>query len=167
MEEAAFVRFYKETYAMLRAYVGRNVRDEMAADDITQDAYVRLLQADTSRLEPEKMKAYLYRIATNLMHDRGRRKRRHDDYEASVNGEGAVNAAAAPDLGIDLEDAFDRLPEKQRTLLWLAYVEGYGHRDIAAIMNLREKNVRVVLFHARRKIAAVLRRGGFERGSKE
>jgi RNA polymerase sigma-70 factor (ECF subfamily) len=65
------------------------------------------------------------------------------------------------DLGLDVSDTFGRLPPKQRTLLWLAYVEGYGHRDISRIMKVREGSVRVLLFRARSRFADVLRRAGF------
>jgi RNA polymerase sigma-70 factor (ECF subfamily) len=41
--------------------------------------------------------------------------------------------------------------------MWLAYVEGADHREIAAALGLRERSVRVLLHRARRKLATLLR----------
>jgi RNA polymerase sigma-70 factor, ECF subfamily len=163
MEEAAFASWYEATYRPLWAYVVKGVREGAVADDITQEAYVRLLQVDTAKLETRQMKAYLYRIATNLMHDhwrRGRREAPDDDVERE-------RTAGVPDRGLDLSldvhEAFERLSPNQRELLWLAYVEGFGHRDIARMTNVGERSVRVLLFRARSRFADLLRSMGIER----
>jgi RNA polymerase sigma-70 factor (ECF subfamily) len=44
--------------------------------------------------------------------------------------------------------------------MWLAYVEGADHCEIAETLGLREASVRVLLFRARRKLAHLLREGG-------
>jgi RNA polymerase sigma-70 factor (ECF subfamily) len=46
---------------------------------------------------------------------------------------------------------------RDRQLLWLAYAEGYSHREIAAITGLASASIRLLLFRARRKIARLLR----------
>ena len=48
--------------------------------------------------------------------------------------------------------ALDRLPPRDRALLWLAHVEGYDHREIAKVLGLQERSVRVILFRARKKL---------------
>jgi RNA polymerase sigma-70 factor (ECF subfamily) len=160
MEESAFAAWYQATFPALWAYVARGVREGAVADDITQEAYVRLLQANTNGLDAPQLKAYLYRIATNLMHDHWRRSGREiRDDEAALERPVAAGDARL-DLRLDVGEAFDKLSSSQRMLLWLAYVEGYGHRDIAGMMKLREKSVRVLLFRARNRLAALLQRGG-------
>ncbi len=162
MDEPAFAAWYETTFPMLWAYVARSVGDRTLADDIAQEAFVRLFQADTSRLQPPQLKTYVYRIATNLVHDHWRRSGREvqDDHAAleQPNRESDDNVA----LRLDVAQAFDQLAPNQRMLLWLAYVEGYGHRDIAGLMNLREKSVRVLLFRARNRLANLLRQVGID-----
>jgi len=51
---------------------------------------------------------------------------------------------------------FEQLRPQQRQLMWLAYVEGAEHREIAAALGLRQGSVRVLLHRARRKLAALL-----------
>ena len=62
------------------------------------------------------------------------------------------------EIGNDLDRAFRELKPKQRLLLWLAYVEGFDHREIAAATGVREKSVRVLLSRARKSFANVLKR---------
>jgi RNA polymerase sigma-70 factor (ECF subfamily) len=52
------------------------------------------------------------------------------------------------------------LKPRERELLWLAYVEGSSHREIAQLSGLREQSVRGLLFRARARLAALLRRRG-------
>ena len=162
MEESAFAAWYQTTFPALWAYVARGVKEGTVADDITQEAYVRFLQAPTHGLNDPQLKAYLYRIATNLMHDHWRHRGREvQDDEAAL--ERADSRDARSDLRLDVGQAFDQLSSSQRMLLWLAYVEGYGHRDIAGMMKLREKSVRVLLFRARNRFGDLLRRVGLDR----
>jgi RNA polymerase sigma-70 factor, ECF subfamily len=46
---------------------------------------------------------------------------------------------------------------RDRQLLWLAYAEGYSHREIAEVTGLASASIRLLLFRARRKMAALLR----------
>ena len=46
---------------------------------------------------------------------------------------------------------------RERQMLWLAHAEGYSHREIAQVMGLNATSIRLLLFRARRKIAALLR----------
>ena len=55
---------------------------------------------------------------------------------------------------------FEHLKTQEQTLLWLAYVEGFDHREIALALQLREKSVRVMLFRARKKLAGMLSKQG-------
>ena len=54
-----------------------------------------------------------------------------------------------------------QLEPQQQALLWLAYVEGFDHREIASTLQLREKSVRVLLYRARKRMAGILRTHGF------
>jgi RNA polymerase sigma-70 factor (ECF subfamily) len=53
---------------------------------------------------------------------------------------------------------------RERQLLWLAYAEGYSHREIASITGLASASIRLLLFRARRKIARLLRENAADDG---
>ncbi len=80
------------------------------------------------------------------------------DWKAFVGKQKTTEAKL--DLGHDMAKVFQTLKPRQRSLLWLAYVEGFEHREIASMLGLRENSVKVLLFRARRKMADTLREKG-------
>ncbi len=153
-----FGEFYAVTMPALRSYICRVAADESLADDILQESYIRMLGAT---IREEKRKAYLYRIATNLVTDHHRAQiRRWRWWQAISRVERSVDARL--DLSSDLHQLFGRISVRERALLWLAYVEGAEHREIAEILHLREKSVKVLLHRARRRMETILREHGYE-----
>jgi RNA polymerase sigma factor (sigma-70 family) len=158
MDQAAFRSFYLETAPKLRAYIARSVGSVHAADDILQDAFMRFLSRAPVALSQAEMRGYLYRTAETLIVDRWRQRRRENqrDAQAAELREDVVEL----ELAGDLDRAFRELKPQQRSLLWLAYVEEFDHREIAAATGLRERSVRVLLLRARKALASVLNRFG-------
>ena len=160
MDEAAFQVFYQKTAPGLRSYIHRSAGSADLADDILQDAFLKFLRAAPGHLEPSQRKAYLYKIASSLLVDHWRRVNRQQrwDWQAFVGKQKTTEANL--ELGHDLSKLFRTLKPRQRSLLWLAYVEGFDHREIASMLGLRENSVKVLLFRARRKMADILREKG-------
>lgn len=154
MDESAFAAFYEATRKPLWGYLYHLVRDPAAADDLLQEAYLRLLERapEAGGGDP---KPYLYRIAANLAVDRFRRAGRRPESPLETI-ERETSPPAEPGPRHDLERALGRLPPEQRSLVWLAHVEGYDHREIAVILGVGATSVRVLLFRARRKLARIL-----------
>lgn len=158
MDEAAFQAFYAGTGPMLRGYIRRAANDSALADDIFQEAFLRFLRSCPAGLDDRQQRAYLYRTATSLLVDHWRRVKRERLWSLKT-----IFDERAPDkkaLGEDLTRLFARLKPQEQALLWLAYVEGFDHREIAAALELREKSVRVLLFRARKKMAGILTDAG-------
>jgi RNA polymerase sigma-70 factor (ECF subfamily) len=148
MDEPIFEEIYTATARPLWAYVARISGSATAADDIVQETYLRFLNSPPKTGDA---KPYLYKIATNLVYDRFRRLKREgaqEDFSAAI--EATFEGEA------EMMQVFGRLKEQERALLWLAYVEGYEHREIASILKLNSMSVRVLLFRARRKLAQLL-----------
>jgi RNA polymerase sigma-70 factor (ECF subfamily) len=71
--------------------------------------------------------------------------------------------------GADFSRVFQELKPRYREMLWMAYVEGSSHREIAEVVGLKVQSVRPLLFRAREKLAALLRKRGLaprEEGSR-
>jgi len=162
MDEASFRIFYQETAPKLRAYIRRASGDAALADDILQEAFYRFLRADLPELGELQSKAYLYRTASALLSDHWRRLKRERRWSL-VEFLGGEAGDSAEDKG-DTMRFFAQLKPQEQTLLWLAYVEGFDHREVAAALQLQEKSVRVLLFRARKKLAAILSKLGFGGG---
>jgi RNA polymerase sigma-70 factor (ECF subfamily) len=151
MDDLIFEEIYAATARPLWAYVARISGSATAADDIVQETYLRFLNSPPKRGDA---KPYLYKIATNLVYDRFRRQKYENKYEDFLaTGEETPNTFAGE---AEMMQVFGRLKEQERALLWLAYVEGYEHREIAGILKLNSMSVRVLLFRARRRLAQLL-----------
>lgn len=159
MDEATFEALYQETARPLWSYVHRVSGNATLADDILQETYYRFLRAQRVTMDRAQMKSYLYRIATNLLHDHWRGQKRERRLTDDSNESAVTNLPGA----IDLARLFQKLKPQERELLWLAYVEGNEHKEIARMLGLKEKSIRVLLFRARQKLSELLQpKGGGE-----
>ena len=162
MDEAEFRRFYDATVNPLRAYLTRLSGDVSLVDDFAQEAYCRFLEVEDPPSDADGRRRYVFRIATNLFHDHGRRIRRERGVDAAP--EPADHGAEQRlHLKSDVGQVLHILKPRQRALLWLAYVEGFRHREIADILGLSRLSVGPLLFRARRRLAHELRARGLDR----
>jgi RNA polymerase sigma-70 factor (ECF subfamily) len=161
MDDEAFRAFHAATSRALWAYLVGACGDRALADDVLQEAYLRLLRA--TRFVPESeehRRRYLFRIAANLLRDHARSPHRREQELSPVHEE-KPSPPTAPGLRTDVERAMARLPERERRLLWLAHVEGWSHDEIANELDVKAGSVRVLLFRARQRLAGLLRDAGF------
>lgn len=156
MDELAFQSFYAGTSRALRAYVARVSGNLDQADDIVQEAYLKLLRMSAAPDDPRQLRPLLFRIASNLMNDEWRRLRRTEKAAETHALSAAPSSPPETGLRLDMIRVFQQLTRQQRQLMWLAYVEGENHREVASILGLREGSVRVLLLRARRKLASLL-----------
>ena len=161
MDEDAFRLFYERTARPVWAYLSRMTGDARLADDLLQEAYYRFLRARVHHESDDHRKNYLYRIATNLAHDVRRRAHadsvRMDDVSEPADPR-AVDPSERAAGRVDLSRAMSRLTPRERDLLWLAYAQGSMHHEIAEMLGLRTGSIKPMLFRARRRLAALLRR---------
>jgi RNA polymerase sigma-70 factor (ECF subfamily) len=156
-----FEEFYSATMHPLRSYICRITSNDAVADDILQESYVRLLNAPPMR--DAQRRSYLYRVATNLIMDYGRSQSGQRRWWQLFGGYQEPSDTKL-DLVSDMHQLFGKISVRDRALLWLAYVEGAEHREIADILHLREKSVKVLLHRARRKMEGILQEHGYEAG---
>ena len=157
MDEQAFSALYEATAKPLWRYVARVSGRPDVADDILQESYLRLLRSGRSDMELADGRPYLFRIATNLLHDRWRRG---DHLQFQQSDEPSTKSH--PETTLDATRMLHRLKPRARELLWLAYMEGMTHREIADVTGLNVMSVRILLLRARREAAALLKSKGKE-----
>jgi len=156
MRESTFRVFYEQTSCPLLRYLLGTTRNRDLTEDLLQETYCRFLTADVPEMGESQARSYLFRIATNLMHDRWRRSKKD-----ALTERGIPDLSVAPQFEqrLGVRQAFERLNPRERQLLWLAYVEGSNHDEIADCTGLRAKSVRLLLFRARQKLAELICRG--------
>lgn len=162
MGEEAFRAFYELTARGLWAYLSRISGDRRLADDLLQESYYRLLRCSVSFESDDHRRNYLYRIATNLVHDHRRRavpavSVSEVDHAAAREGARGPDARAAQRL--DISRAMSQLKPRERSLLWLAYVQGCSYTEIAQVVGVRPSSLKSLLFRARRRFASMLEKG--------
>jgi RNA polymerase sigma-70 factor (ECF subfamily) len=160
MDEDAFRLFYERTARSLWAFIARRTGDTRAADDLLQETYYRFLRSGAALDSDDHRRNYLFRIAANLAHDLHRRPRTEsvamDDAMEPADPGTTRDAAADVADRLDLSRAMRRLKPRDRDMLWLAYAQGSTHEEIAQILGLNPASIKLMLFRARRRLAALL-----------
>ena len=159
MDQTAFGDFYRRTSRSLWSYVYRVTGNAADADDIVQDAFCRLLRGGPDT-DAEQQRRYVFRIASNLAVDRWRRLERAA--EAARRHVPPPHASDGPG-DEDVARTFARLVPRERALLWLAYVEGQSHNEIARAVGVARDSVKVLLFRARKRLRDLLEAEGVTR----
>jgi len=151
MDEEQFHALYEATARPIHGYLVAVTGSKDIADDILQETYFRFLTRHPRGLALEEPRPYLFRIATNLLCDRWRARREEPWRESFEQAD-----SPDPNARLDLHRIMEELKPRERELLWLAYVEGMTHAEIAAATGLTPLSVRPLLFRARKKAAALL-----------
>ena len=121
------------------------------ADEVTQDVFVRTWQKLGQFRGESAFGTWLHRLAVNVVIERRRsyaiqRQRISDD-------DSALELVTVPppriDLAVDFESAIERLPAGAREIFVLHDVEGYKHREIAALLQITAGTSKRQLHRAR------------------
>ncbi|HEY3280488.1 MAG TPA: sigma-70 family RNA polymerase sigma factor [Gemmatimonadales bacterium] len=162
-DQAAFRELYRQHAGRVYALCLRLTGDRVAAEERTQDAFVRAWHNLKSFRGESAFGSWLYRLAVNvtLMERRssGRREQRVAVVADPEMLERRDRGGEAPVvLGIDLERAIAELPEGAREVFVLFDIEGYGHAEIARMTGIAEGTSKAQLFRARRLLREKLDR---------
>lgn len=151
MDEQQFHALYGATARPIHTYLLAVTGSRDIADDVLQETYFRFLIRHPRDLVSEEMRPYLFRIAMNLLRDRWR-ARREEQWPENFEQQGDGDL----DAQVDVRRVMKSLKPRERELLWLAYVEGMTHAEIAVATGLAALSIRPLLFRARQKAAALL-----------
>jgi len=151
MNDDEFTALYDAHARRLWAYIARVSRSAATADDVVQEAFMRVYNAKAlEAADPEHRRQYLYKVATNLAR---RERRQHEHTQALLGSE--LSPAEDVSGRLAVGDALDHLSDNERRTLWLSHVEGWSHREIAAMLGYREGSIRQVAVRARRRFLEV------------
>jgi RNA polymerase sigma factor (sigma-70 family) len=141
-------------------YAARLLTDRAEAEDVTQEAMLRLWKmAPDWRSGEAKVSTWLYRVVTNLCTDRLRRTRGvdidavpepEDDQPAADERLQQATRMAA------LDKALATLPDRQREAVVLRHIEGLSNPEIAEILDISVEAVESLTARGKRALAAAL-----------
>ncbi len=144
-------------------YATRLLSDRAEAEDVTQEAMLRLWKiAPDWRSGEAQVSTWLYRVVTNLCTDLRRARGRRpgvgldDAPEVASHGASVVALMIEADRMTALNAALASLPERQCQAVVLRHIEGLSNPEIAAIMGLGVEAVESLTARGKRSLAAVL-----------
>jgi RNA polymerase sigma-70 factor (ECF subfamily) len=148
----AFESYHQELYGFLR----RTARDDAVAQDLLQEAFLRLMREAAAGHPPEQTRAWLYRVATNLAISRARRGRTVLAWLGRIaSTHPRETAAESPEARVlrdersrALEAALARIGPDARSALILSG-QGFSGAEIARTIGRSEAATRTLMSRAR------------------
>lgn len=139
----------------LHAFATRLLGDASEAEDVCQDAFVKLWQMAPRWVPGQaKVSTWLYQVALNACRDRQRRQQPVDaDFDALPSHEpGPERQQEGYDRQRRLQAWLNELPPRQREAMMLFHYEGHTQIETAAILDLSVDALESLLARARRSL---------------
>jgi len=168
--EAAFRELIRRYERPVFSLVFRMVRDRELAEDLAQDAFIKVLQ-NIDKYRPEfKLSSWLFKIANNVAIDFLRRRQldtvsmdgapnatsgeavEATSFDIADRTENALDEIEAKELGSTIERAIGKLRPEYRSCILLRHVEGRSYEEIAATLDLPLGTVKTYIHRARHEL---------------
>lgn len=160
MSEEWIARWVREFGTPITQFLYTFTRDRELAQDLAQDTFVRLYRFHAANPARGVHAGWLYTTARRLAIDAQRRRQRQPetlwDPQSTESG---IAIPGDPDIEdtvtrrLAVQATLDRLPRRDREILWLFYYQGWSVRSIAQRMHRSEDGVRMRLHRARQRFA--------------
>lgn len=154
-----FDGLFQRLYLPLHRYLHRLTGDADAAEDIAQEAFVRLLRQD---LPEEEVRPWLFTVAMNLVRDRARKTERRQ--RLLTGAPPLVKPTTLPDEDVErterilrVRDVLEQLSERDRQLL-LMREEGFKYDEIAQVVGVAPASVGTLIARALRRFVDAFER---------
>ncbi len=173
-DEDAFEMLYRRYEKPVFSFIYRILMSAADAEDLCQETFLRLVKEKKKYQVSGNFKTWIFRIALNLCRDRLRRKkfRSHRSIDApSLSQNGNTNefenslSDPAPDqidcmekneMKVLIQQAFKKLPEKQRTVVILKEYQALKFSEIAKIMKTPVGTIKSLNHRGRQKLKKIL-----------
>jgi RNA polymerase sigma factor (sigma-70 family) len=163
----------KQEQSRLRNFIRRRVPDPLDAEDILQEVFYELVEANRLLMPIEHVTGWLFRVARNRITDLFRKKKPESLSGAVAGDEESLtleDLLPSPDAGPDalyarsvlleeIEDALDELPNEQREVFVEHEIEGRSFKEMAAETGLSVNTLlsrkRYAVLHLRDRLRSI------------
>ncbi len=160
-DAAAFRSLVDRHLSGVLAVARRMLRDDAEAEDVAQEALLRLWRsADGLEVGPQGLRPWLRRVVSNLCVDRmrsGRRLMVVEEVPDRAEPATQLTQMEARDVSQRVDAALKELPDRQRMALTLFHYEGLSQVEVGRIMGISDEAVESLLARARRNLKGALR----------
>jgi len=150
---------YDKHQRALTSYAYALTRDREAADDLVQEAFVRLINELQKGRQPENLQAWLFRVCSNLVVSGARRRNVAQRFISQITPRDTEIDAEYETLRREMSgtllDGLARLSADARVALVMA-ANGFSGREIANALGRTETSTRTMMFRAREQMRAYL-----------
>jgi RNA polymerase sigma-70 factor (ECF subfamily) len=172
--EVAFRELIRRYERPVFSLVFRMCRDRAMSEDLAQETFIKVLN-NIDKYDPAfKFSSWLFKIANNLAIDHLRKRRvstisidgapdattasqiEATSFELASQGESALEALEAKELGSAIEQAIARLRPEYRACIMLRHVEDRSYEEIAATLDLPLGTVKTYIHRARHELRKAL-----------
>ena len=157
-----FESLVEEHSAELFVYLWRLTGEVASAEDCLQETFLRALKA-YARFKPHgSVRAWLYKIATNVARSQRRREIRQAHQEIAIDVEripgdySTMDEIEKRETLAAVAAAVERLPHKQRTALILRKYQGLSYAEISTALDCTQEAARANVYQALKRLQATL-----------
>jgi RNA polymerase sigma-70 factor, ECF subfamily len=172
--EAAYRELIRRYERPVFALLFRMVRDRELAEDLSQETFVKALNAIESYRPEFKFSSWIFKIANNAAIDHLRRREldtlsldgsphaetpeamQATALQIGARQESPLDTVEARELGSEIEAAIGRLRPEYRSCILLRHVEGRAYEEIAEILDLPLGTVKTYIHRARNELRVAL-----------
>ena len=144
-------KLYTNYYNQLLWYcISLSSNNRALAEDIVQDTFMRgLVNAHIlNEMADEQCRSWLYKTAKNIFIDKMRHIKKEPIPEIDIIQEDDLSEIIVWQL-------CNQLPDEERSLFWMRYMEGYNSKELGEMFDLPPSTVRARLSSARKKITKI------------
>ena len=167
----AFAQIVRQYGPQLLGYISKLNGSDNSSEDVFQETFKRVHEKSHT-FKGERLKPWIYRIATNIVFDRARRKKRVKFVSLNTSSEeGRTDAAAMVEADPEsdpkqrvlkkerahkVRQALETLPKRQKAALVLSYYQQLSYTEVADVMGCSVGTVKTQVFRALRALAGKL-----------
>jgi RNA polymerase sigma-70 factor (ECF subfamily) len=154
--EGLVTKYQKMVYSL--AY--RLTNDMDAAQDLTQETFIKVLKGINAFKMKSSFKTWVYRIATNVCLNRMRKRNPETmelDEAVVQSSSNVLTSIITQEQGIRLNRAIHRLTERQKLAVTLRTMEGLSCRETADIMGCSEGAVKAHYHNGVKRLKEILK----------
>jgi RNA polymerase sigma-70 factor (ECF subfamily) len=167
-ESGAFEQIIRRHGAELLGYLQKMTRNREQAEDVFQETFKKVHE-NAHTLSGDNFKGWMYRIATNTALDNIRKNKKHQavkyDNSECIDGhceavvqkkDNPISKASKSEQAVKVRQSLNKLPDKQRAAVTLAYYQHMTYREVAEVLGCSLGAVKTQMFRALKTLAATL-----------